>query len=828
MKKTVSLALIAVFLMLGSLMLNPAFAQPPLIKGPMELYTATIEGGNPETCDPAWSYDTASGELIFNIYETLIFFDGECVDKYIPQLATDVWIEEIDETSPEGLHWYYRYTFDIRGVTGIHTLEAAGDNPYSGIGSPMGSTWHEITADPRWFCTEWIVTSWTDTDFSGDLSVSDQIDMCRYCRNGDIFWNTIQYFHIDAVPPDGTVPYTITITEKPVMFTCGYEFTPQDVEYSIERELVQDRDGGPQWMFYEPLLDTWGADGLGDIGNCTHPGPDVANVGKMIDHAVESNSTHVWFNLAFPGAYAPFLQILCQNWGAVLSKQWVVNDVIGTAGRPDWNGEWGDYTAWICNHNPEVSPLDDPTPMMCGTGPFSLIKLDYVNFYWSISRNTEYWRGWPADFPAPPYPSDPTKNITPAGYIDIAKVTWAFAWPARSAMFLAGDVDFCAVPREYIGEIYGQPNIRCHYPLPGLAVGNLFFTFDIDPSTSYGKVNDYGVYTADGIPRDFFGSHANGLHTRRGFAKLFDSATYLAEVFLGEAIAPATAIIPGLSCYDPSVLGYSYSIDEAAAEFMQTPEWASGFTVTICYNTDNLARQRAAELIQAGLNAINAKYGTSFVSTVVGIDWKPYLGAMISHQLSCFIIGWLADYPDPHNFAFPFYHSQGTFAEWQAYNNPTMDAWIEAGIRESDPDARCEIYHDIQVLAVDDCPSIPLYDAIGRHFEQTWVVGYYYNIIYPGFYFYNLWKWYYCPHSTSAEYPTYPACNHLPYDVNYDGKVDMKDIGYVCKAYGSTYGPPIHPRWHFRCDVNNDRKIDMKDIGYVAKSYGCTSDTWAP
>ncbi|MEM1991199.1 MAG: hypothetical protein QXO76_08585 [Thermoproteota archaeon] len=47
----------------------------PPIKNPDTIIEATI--GEPETLDPAWAYDTASGEVIFNIYETLIFFDRE-------------------------------------------------------------------------------------------------------------------------------------------------------------------------------------------------------------------------------------------------------------------------------------------------------------------------------------------------------------------------------------------------------------------------------------------------------------------------------------------------------------------------------------------------------------------------------------------------------------------------------------------------------------------------------------------------------------------------------------------------------------------------------
>jgi len=56
-------------------------------------------------------------------------------------------------------------------------------------------------------------------------------------------------------------------------------------------------------------------------------------------------------------------------------------------------------------------------------------------------------------------------------------------------------------------------------------------------------------------------------------------------------------------------------------------------------------------------------------------------------------------------------------------------------------------------------------------------------------------------------------------DVNADGKVDMKDIGICCLAYGST---PGHPRWNPNADINDDDKVDMKDIGLACMHYGET------
>lgn len=64
--------------------------------------------GEPDTLDPALAYDTASGEVIQSVYETLVFYDGDKTDVFVPQLA-ESW-----ETSEDGMTW----TFNIRpGVT---------------------------------------------------------------------------------------------------------------------------------------------------------------------------------------------------------------------------------------------------------------------------------------------------------------------------------------------------------------------------------------------------------------------------------------------------------------------------------------------------------------------------------------------------------------------------------------------------------------------------------------------------------------------------------------------------------------------------------------
>jgi peptide/nickel transport system substrate-binding protein len=677
----------------------------------MEIIEATIDGGYPQTIDPAACYDSASGELLMNMYDTLIFFNGEHVDQYIQQLASNWTIENITglELKNNDLDLYFRYTFKLN------------------------SSAH--------------------------------------------FWD-------------------------------GNPVTPADVEYCVKREMFMDYSGGPQWMFFEPLLNNWGILGLNVTtldGNPT----EQARVGSYIDNAVQSNATHVWFNLAFPGAYAPFMQILSQPWSSVYEKAWAT----GLGRSINWDGN---IAHWFASWNPPLPPFDDPTPVAMGSGPFAFDYWDATLMRWSLLRNHAYFRGWPLDWPA-------FGGSKPQGYVEHFVVSWAYDWNTRSTKFLSGDVDYCAVPRQYMSVVLGQPGIRCTYPLPSLAVDALFYNYNIDPSTPYGTIYDYGVLGEAGIPRDFF----SDVNVRKAFSHLINFTSFYNTAYLGEAMQPPTAIIPGLPYYNATITKYDYNL-ATATTLLQAAWggnlWTTGFTIQLIYRSSSMSGPGIIpQMLAANINSLNPK----FHATTNSAPWAQYLYARDHAQLTTFTLGWLGDYPDAHNFAYPFYYSHGNFAWRASYSDPTMDALIELGIRTPDGPVRAQIYSDIQQKAIDTCPSIAIAQATGRHFERTWICGWYYNPSYSGNYVANTWKWYYTPHA-QLDTVTNSTSNLLPYDVNYDGKIDMKDIGSAAASFGSFYGPPTSPRWVYRCDVNNDRKIDMKDIGMVAQNFGKTSTPWTP
>jgi hypothetical protein len=92
MKKLSLVSAFAVAIMLVTL-LAPTFTPSAMAQQPpvdtTTMYVGTI-GWGPRRADSVRAYDTGSGELIFNVYDTLIFFKQEAYWDFVPCLATNV------------------------------------------------------------------------------------------------------------------------------------------------------------------------------------------------------------------------------------------------------------------------------------------------------------------------------------------------------------------------------------------------------------------------------------------------------------------------------------------------------------------------------------------------------------------------------------------------------------------------------------------------------------------------------------------------------------------------------------------------------------------
>jgi peptide/nickel transport system substrate-binding protein len=628
--------------------------------------------------------------------------------------------------------------------------------------------------------------------------------------------------------------------------------TPADIEYSFERWMAFDRSGGPTWMIYEPLLGVHYA----DWGN--------ASWATLIDNSVESNSTHVWFNLAMAN-YPPiiFMQVVAQSWAGIMPKAWA-------ADMGCWPGETYTNANMSAYYDPTVSPLDDyPTGtggrVECGSGPYTLGDFDAVGHTYRLDWFPDYYAGWPYAY-ANQYGYQGTCGYA-EGWIKTFTFRGIDEWATRKSMFLAGDCDFCYVPRQNLPEMVVNwaddptpaeeeypPGIICWPGIPGMSESNLFPVRNITVAGNpYIGDGDHDSIYETGIPYWFFndthsGYTVGGEPLRKAFAYCFNWTEYIADVFMGEAIQPQGCQIQGNAYWQyiwdvegsTDVLAYAngvpdltnpdcdfdpapdtvgsapysqpllpngsgplppcpmYYINTTKAEQMFTAAWdgdiwANGFTFTILYNTGNTAREVAARMLEENVEALNAKFHID----VLEVDWPSYLGELVGMTMPFYIIGWLADYPDPHNWYYPYMHSHGTFSYFQAYADPAVDAMIEAGVTETDDNKRIEIYWKLGNIMFEDAVSFALVQATGRHWERDWMQGWYSNPIYPGTYWYHLWKGYAA-------------------DVNFDYVVNLFDLTIIGSAWDST---PGDGNWAACADIDNDGHVFLYDLTIVGTYY---------
>ncbi len=579
-----------------------------------------------------------------------------------------------------------------------------------------------------------------------------------------------------TISPDGKT-YTFKIREG-VKFHNNETLTTEDVEYSFERAMVHDALGSPVWTIYEPLL------------GCSHANLSDPNWHLKIENAVQRNETHVWFNLVEP--YVPFLQILCQSWSSIVNKKfcveqgdWPANE---TAGKWFWPG--GNWTRY---HNPENSPLDTGGDWMCGTGPY---KLDYwTRGYfgeYSLVEFDDYWQGWPA----------------PGCYDSVSRATVRFIpyWVKREEMFLNGTADIISVPREYAEELEGQPGIRCVKDLPILQCVALFFTFDINTASSYMGVPGGlppGTFDENGIPPDFF----NETDIRKAFAYSFNWTQYIEEAYYGEAIQPASPIVEGLPYRNPDQEKYYLNLTEAETYFKRAWDgqvWEKGFTMVIAYPVGSVPRFTWIEAFKGNIEGFNTKFHINMKE----VDWPTLLRHLVHSELPVFHLGWLADYPDPHSFLYEFMHTEGSFPSFQRYSNTIIDALVEDGLKTLNTSRRREVYYELQRIYRDKCPSVPTVQPLRRHWEREWVQGWYYNPVYPGEYFYHLWKGYLG-------------------DTDKDYDVDIDDLYCVLVHYCERRPPEVPWQdWELSCcDFDLDDHIGLEDLYYVLWNYGKAAPT---
>jgi ABC-type transport system substrate-binding protein len=192
---------------------------------------------------------------------------------------------------------------------------------------------------------------------------------------------------------------------------------------------------------------------------------------------------------------------------------------------------------------------------------------------------------------------------------------------------------------------------------------------------------------------------------RQAFARAIDREKISRVVLKGMAIPAQGVLPPEMPGYDPDFDGLFY--DPALAKRLVAE--SSYGTVA---NFPELVLHVAGDVtgLPRSIEALLAMWeeALSVQVTVEAVDWPTYLAELNARRYPMFLVGWLADYPDPHNFLDLLFFSESD-ANHGGYANPQVDQLLKQARIETDRDKRLQLYQQAQEIIVREAACITLW-----------------------------------------------------------------------------------------------------------------------
>jgi peptide/nickel transport system substrate-binding protein len=194
---------------------------------------------------------------------------------------------------------------------------------------------------------------------------------------------------------------------------------------------------------------------------------------------------------------------------------------------------------------------------------------------------------------------------------------------------------------------------------------------------------------------------------RQALACAVDRETIVRQL-LRDTARPATGLLPPSHwAYTAEVPTHPYEPERAAALLTESGLGADTLEAArrFSYKTSTVELpRRIAEVFQAELGTIG------LVLDVRSYEWATFYADIVHGDFQLYSLAWVG-VADPDVY-YRIFHSRMRPPDGNnrgAYANPTMDALLEAARTTLDRDERRQLYAEVQRLAAEDLPVIPLW-----------------------------------------------------------------------------------------------------------------------
>lgn len=268
-------------------------------------------------------------------------------------------------------------------------------------------------------------------------------------------------------------------------------------------------------------------------------------------------------------------------------------------------------------------------------------------------------------------------------------------------------------PRRIVIRVYGTTE-EMSSALSSGTVDMLWRGLDDETSESLADLDDLNVAGVPGGTLHFLTiNHAddptNTHLVRQAVAELIDREAVI-ETVLGDAFEPA---------YSPIPPGFSSSVDvfqavygepdlARAIEFLREAGYseADPAQIELGYPPERFGLDIAAAIEEIELQVESTGLATV---TLTAQPWSTYVGDVVDEVYDLAFLGWIPDFPDPHNYLAPFVLDGGLGGSGKNLESSELPGLVREASTEPDMQARSSLYTETQTLFAEDVVTLPLW-----------------------------------------------------------------------------------------------------------------------
>jgi oligopeptide transport system substrate-binding protein len=209
-------------------------------------------------------------------------------------------------------------------------------------------------------------------------------------------------------------------------------------------------------------------------------------------------------------------------------------------------------------------------------------------------------------------------------------------------------------------------------------------------------------------------------YVRRAFCHAVDRER-MAKVIFKDSVRAATGILPeGLPGFDPSLDAYEFDPDLARQLLAQSSYGSADALPPVELTISGYAND-VPDYVAAAIWDWRENLGVDVA--VRQLEPEAFLYNLKDERDELFAMGWIADYPSPHNFLATLFGT-GDENNVSGYSNPELDALLDEAGAEEDLDRRMALYRQAEQLVIDDAPCVPLVFGANQALVKPYVSGY--------------------------------------------------------------------------------------------------------